>query len=68
MKITPIRGVAILQDIKMHGPTKRYSVSPHLNPFKAKKRRKKGEKKAKKPKGSKFRDYRGVDGALKDAE
>ena len=52
----------------MHGPTKRYSVSPHLNPFKAKKRRKKGEKKAKKPKGSKFRDYRGVDGALKDAE
>ena len=51
----------------MHGPTKRYSVSPHLNPFKAKKRRKRGEKKAS-HKGSKFRDYRGVDGALKDAE
>ena len=40
---------------------------PSLNPFKPKKRRKRGSKKVKSPSGSTFRDFRGVDGVVDDA-
>jgi hypothetical protein len=55
------------QDISMKGPNRRFKVSPNLNPFRPKKKKKRGSKK-KKPTNTKYRDYRGIDGALKDAE
>ena len=54
------------QDISMKGPNRRFKVSPNLNPFRPKKKKKRSKKK--KPVGSTFRDYRGIDGVLKDAE
>ena len=56
------------QDISMKGPNRRFKVSPNLNPFRPKKKKKRGGKKRKKPTGSTSRDYRGIDGVLKDAE
>jgi len=50
----------------MKGPNRRFN--PNLNPFAPKKRRKKGRKKKAKPTGSTSRDYRGVEGVLKDAQ
>jgi len=50
----------------MKGPNRRFKVSPNLNPFRPKKKKKRSKKK--KPVGSTFRDYRGIDGVLKDAE
>jgi len=40
---------------------------PSLNPFKPKKRRKKGGKKVKKPTGAVRRDFRGTQGVINDA-
>ena len=64
MKTMPIRGAATPQDIKMKGPIKRSFRPDFLKP---KKMRKRGGKK-KKPSGSTFRDYRGIEGVLKDAQ
>ena len=44
------------------GPIKRFKDAIGMNPRKGRR------KKKKKGKGSKFRDYRGVDGVLEDAQ
>ena len=49
----------------MKGPIKRSFKPSFLKPNKM---RKKGGKKRKKPEGSNSRDYRGVEGVLKDAQ
>ena len=49
----------------MKGPIKRSFKPSFLNP---KKGIKKGGKRKPKPKGSTYRDYRGVDGVLEDAQ
>jgi hypothetical protein len=56
------------QDIEMNGPIKSFNPFAPGKLLGPRKRRKKGGKKAKKPKGSTSRDYRGVDGVLKDAQ
>ena len=50
----------------MKGKIKRFNPFAKGNPLGPKKKRKRGTKK-KKPSGSTFRDYRGVEGVLEDA-
>jgi hypothetical protein len=50
-----------------NGPIKRANKPWQLGPFKTKKGIKKGRKYTKKS-GSTFRDYRGIDGVLEDAQ
>ena len=52
----------------MKGKIKHFNPFAPGNPLGPKKKRKRGGKKAKKPSGSTTRDYRGIDGVLKDAE
>ena len=51
-----------------NGPLKRSNRPWQLGPFKTKKGYKKGPKPTRKPKGSTYRDYRGVEGVLEDAQ
>ena len=53
------------QDISMKGKIKRSFKPDFLKP---KKKKKRGGKKKKSHTGSTYRDYRGIDGVLKDAE
>jgi len=64
MTTTPIKGVAIPQDIDMLGMINKYSVEAFI---KVMNKNKKKAPKKKKPSGSTFRDYRGVDGVVDDA-
>ena len=52
----------------MKGPIKRSNKPWQLGPFKTKKGIKKGSKNKKKHPGSTYRDYRGIDGVLEDAQ
>jgi hypothetical protein len=63
-----IRAVVPQQDIEMKGKIKHFNPFAPGNPLGPNKKRKRGEKKKKKPTGSTSRDYRGIDGVLKDAE
>ena len=52
----------------MQGKIKSFNPFAKRNPLGPKRKYKKSKRKEKKPSGSTFRDYRGVDGVLKDAE
>jgi hypothetical protein len=69
MTTITMMGVVIQQDIDMtYGPIERFAHAAGLHTGHIKKKKKKKPEPVKSGEGSAFRDYRGVDGAVEDAE